>query len=382
MSLLKQFIWLIALALLAGGGYFAWQHLIDTDTAGAAGAQQMRGGGPGRGGAGRAGGPAVEVESVRFSDIENIVEAVGTTRAVRAVEIAPTAAGRVREIGFRAGERIEQGELLLRLDDDIERANLEEAKARLVDARATLERARALRRTSATSESVIGNLVAELATAQANHDRAQRRLQERSVVAPFAGIVGLTELERGARVAGGETITTLDDLTSVEVSFSLPERLYGRIGPGMRIKARAGAFPERIFEGEIALIDTRIDPASRAFQSRAVIANPDLLLPAGMFMHLSIVLDRRRGLVIPEESVVVEGSQAHVFVVESVDERSLVRRRNVILGQRSFGEVEILDGLTEGEAVIVRGVQKVRDGRGVRIAKPRPKAGKAEEGGS
>lgn len=379
MSLSKQLIWLIALALVAGFGYFAWQHLFEAD-AGAAGAQ-MRSGGWGRTAGGR-GGPAVDVRSVHFSDIETVVEAVGTTRAARAVEIAPAASGRVQEITFRAGQRVEQGEVLLRLDDDIERANLSEARARLREADAALERARALQRSSATSESVIGNLVAELATAQANHDRAERRLRDRTLTAPFAGIVGLTDLEQGARITGGDAITTLDDPAIVEIVFSLPERLYGRIVPGKQVKASASAFPGRTFTGEIALIDSRVNPASRAFRGRAIVANPDHLLPAGMFMHLTILLDSRRGLVVPEESVVIEGSQAHVFVVETENSGSLARRRDVTLGQRSFGDIEIIDGVAEGEAVVVRGVQKVRDGRPVRTAKPRRSQGAADVTGS
>ncbi|WP_025771906.1 efflux RND transporter periplasmic adaptor subunit, partial [Thioalkalivibrio sp. HK1] len=284
------------------------------------------------------------------------------------------------EIAFRAGLRVERGDILLRLDDDIERANLNEARARLREARAALERARALQRSSATSESVIGDLVAALAAAQAGHDRSERRLSDRTITAPFAGIVGLTDFERGAQVDSGDAITTLDDLATVEIVFSLPERLYGRIAPGKQVEASASAFPGRTFSGEIALIDSRVNPVSRAFQARAVIANPDYLLPAGMFMHLTIALDGRRGLVVPEESVVVEGSQAHVFVVQTDSERSLARRRGVILGQRSFGDIEIVDGVAEGEAVVVRGVQKVRDGRPVRIAKPRLGEGEAAEG--
>jgi membrane fusion protein (multidrug efflux system) len=370
MSLFKQVVALALLVLVAGGGYLAWQQNSGTGTK----AQDA----PGRG----AGGPAVEVDLVRYADIETVVEAVGTTRAIRAVEIMPSASGRVKEITFRAGKRVDQGEALLRLDDDIERADLIEADAQLREASTALERARALRRSSTTTQAAVEKLVATLATAQANRDRAARRLRDRTVNAPFAGVVGFTDLEVGARIDTSDTITTLDDLATVEIAFSLPEGLYGQITPGKQVVASATAFPGRTFTGEIVLIDSRVDPVSRAFRARAIVANPDYLLPAGMFMHLSVVLDSRRALTVPEESIVVEGSQAQVFVVEAADGRSLVRRRIVTLGQRAFGSVEILDGVSDGESVVVRGVQKVRDGQPVRPGKPRESSDRSGTAGS
>ena len=145
--------------------------------------------------------------------------------------------------------------------------------------------------------------------------------------------------------------------------------------------ADASAFPDRAFEGTIERIDSRIDPISRAFKARAPIANPDNTLPSGMFMHLAVVLDIRRALNLPEEAIVVEGSQPYVFVVVSGERGLVAERRNIKIGQRSFGIVEILDGVTEGESVIIRGVQKARDGQAVRKAGPRGGTQGGSEGG-
>jgi membrane fusion protein (multidrug efflux system) len=307
---------------------------------------------------------------VALRDIETLADAVGSTRARRAVEITPLAPGRIIELAFVAGKSVKAGEVLLRLDDDIQRADLLEARARLAEAGSALQRARSLKRTSAVADETVDRLVSALATAQAEHDRATRRLRDRTITAPFTGTVGFTQVELGARVEDGDTITTLDDLSSVEIEFSLPEALFGRIKPGQRVFADASAVPERRFAGTIETIDSRIDPVGRSFKVRALVANPEQLLPAGMFMHISVILEARRAITVAEEAIVVDGEQAFVFVVVADDagkgdngERAV--RRDVTLGQRSFGHVEIVDGVSEGEQVIVRGVQRVRDGRSV-----------------
>ncbi len=357
MSSLKQVAVLVVLAVIAAGGYLAWQELFSEATT--ENAKRRSGGGP-----------AVETAAAQFADIETVVEAVGTTRAVRAVEVTPSASGRIREITFEAGQRVEDGAVLVRLDDEIERADLAEAEAQLLEARRALQRAQALKKSSATSQAAVEKAVVVQATAQANRDRAARRLRDKTVTAPFPGIVGFARVEQGARIEPGDTVTTLDDLSTVEIDFSLPENLYGRITPGKTVIATATAFPGRRFSGTTERIDSRIDPVSRAFRARAVVANPDYSLPAGMFMHLTVVLDSRNALTVPEEAIMFEGDQAFAFVIDKTGERMVARKRPMELGQRSFGNVEIIEGIAEGEAVITRGVQKAKDGRPVRMVGP------------
>lgn len=374
MSFVKQIAILLLLAALAAGGYYGWQEYdraeqAATQQAGRSGSEP--GGGPNGGPGGqRGGGPIVETAKAAYRELEMLAEAVGTTRARRAVEITPLAAGRVTEIGFYAGKAVDAGDVLLRLDDDIQRADLVEAEARLAEARSALKRAQSLKQTRAVSDAAVDRLITALAIAQADRERAERRLRDRVVTAPFDGVVGYSRVERGARVREGDAVTTLDDLSLVEIEFTLPEGLYGRIEPGQRIVADASAFPDRIFEGTIETIDSRIDPVSRAFRARALVANPDLALPAGMFMHLAVVLDTRRALTVPEEAIVADGSQAFVFVVAPGDRGLVATRRDVKIGQRAFGHVEILDGISESEETITRGVQKARDGRPVRKVPP------------
>ncbi|MGK0172779.1 MAG: membrane fusion protein (multidrug efflux system), partial [Gammaproteobacteria bacterium] len=301
-------------------------------------------------------------------DLETRVEAIGTTRARRAVEITPLASGRVTEITFHAGKIVKAGEVLLRLGDDIERADFAEAKAHLVEARSALERAKSLKRTSAVSGEIVDRQIVAVATGQANHDRSLRRLRDRSVTAPFAGTTGVSRVELGARIEGGDMVTTLDDLSSIEIEFAVPEGQFGQIRTGQPIVANAAAFPGRSFNGAIGSLDSRIDPVGRSFKVRALVSNPQRLLPAGMFMHLVVVLDVRRALTVPEEAVVVEGEQAFVFTVAGSETGERASRRSVTLGKRSIGFVEILAGVEEGDDVVTRGVQRVRDEGPVRRA--------------
>ena len=364
MPVVKQFALLVVLAALAGGGYVGWQKFSGSQAAAR----------PDSGKSSQERSVGVETETAAYRDLETLVEAVGSTRAHRAVEVTPLASGRVVEITFDAGKSVKSGDVLLRLDDDIQRADLIEATARLTAAAKALTRAQSLKRSSAVADATVDKLVAELAITQAEKDRAQRRLRDRTVTAPFGGIVGFSSVELGARVEEGDIVTTLDDLSLLVIELSLPEGLFGQIAPGQRILADAVAYPGRTFEGKIETINSRIDPASRSFKVRALVANSDLVLPAGMFMHLSVVLDAQRALTVPEEAIVVDGSTAFLFVVTKRDDGDRAERLNVTLGRRSFGLVEILDGVDEGAEIVTRGVQKVRDGSLVRRPKPGVKA--------
>jgi membrane fusion protein (multidrug efflux system) len=364
MSPLKQVGLLVLVGAAAAGWYF-----YPKDTA-----QEERGGG---------GRPertvTVETAQATYRDMETVVEAVGSTRAHRSVEITPLSAGRVVELNIQSGESVTEGEVLLRLDSEIQQADLSEAEARLTEARNKLERARKLLQSNTISNASLDQVVAELAIAEAERERAQRRLADRFVLAPFGGVLGLTDLEVGSRVEEGDVVSILDDLSLVEIEFSLNEALFGKVRPGSRVVADAAAFPGRFFEGEVQTVDSRVDPLSRSFRTRAVVANEDRALPAGMFMHISVILESAPALAIPEEAVVVDGSQSWVFVITEKDGEARADRRAVEIGRRAFGVLEVSSGLSEGEEVVIRGVQKVRDGSKVERKPPAIASPEAEQ---
>ncbi len=345
MSTVRQIV--LSLLLLGGaaGGYYFYDHLTAESAIS----------GDGRGG-GRT--ISVEVAPVVREVVRDRAEAVGTTLANQAIEIVSLASGRIIELLFEPGQPVEAGAVLARLDDAIEQADLVEARAMLKEAESALDRARRLRASNNVAEATVVELEAAAAAAQARVDRAAQRLEDRLVRAPFDGVVGIRRVDLGARVDNDTVITTLDDRSEMIVEFMLPEVFYGRIQPGLKVQASSTSFPDRSFAGTLTSIDTRVDVNSRAFRVRASLPNPDLVLPAGLFVLVDITLGERDAVIVPEEAVVSEADRSFVYVAGP--ERA--ERRPVDLGTRSVGVIEIRDGLEEGELVITRGLQRLRDG--------------------
>ena len=340
----------ILMAALAAGGFFYHQSQAD----GEAEAAVERG----------PDAVPVEIAAAEAGTLLERIEAVGTTLARQAVDIVPLTSGRVAEIAFRPGERVEEGGVLVRLDDEAERAAVAEAEASLREAELALERARKLRSNNTVAQATVDELQAAYTGASARVDGARKRLADRTVKAPFTGVTGMRRVDLGARVDDDTVLTTFDDLSEIEIEFSVPELFFGQVRPGQPAAATSTAFPGRTFSGEIATIDTRIGQISRAFRVRAVLPNPDLVLPSGMFMHVEVVLQERPAVLIPEEAVVAESDQTFVFTLRE----GRAERRPVRLGQRQAGKVEVLQGLEPFEPVVREGVQRLRDGTPVRVA--------------
>lgn len=305
----------------------------------------------------------VEIERAEAGIARERIEAVGTTLARQSIDVIPLASGRVVEISFSSGERVEAGTVLVQLDDEAEQAAVDEARAALREADLALERARKLIANNTVARATVDQLEAAHVGARARLDQAAKQLAERTVRAPFAGVVGLRGVDVGARVDDTTVLATLDDLAEIEIEFAVPEIFYGGVRPGQAVSASSAAFPGRRFEGRVSTIDSRIDEIARAFRVRALLPNPDLTLPAGMFMHVELILEERPAVTIPEGAVLAEGSSTFVFTI--ADGRAL--RREVRLGQRELGRVEVLGGLDAGDPIVASGLQRLREGLPVEI---------------
>ncbi|MEO0587300.1 MAG: efflux RND transporter periplasmic adaptor subunit [Planctomycetota bacterium] len=349
-SFIRQTLLLTALTAAAAGAAVWWGE--QGDEAGAAPAR--RGFGP----------TAVETVEVAVERVERTVTAVGTGRPKRSVELKVSDDGRVEEVLFSDGDTVRQGRPLLRLDDASERAALAEAEAAVTEARAGYDRAEALRQQGRVTGSVYDIARAELSRAEARRDAALVNLDRRVLRAPFDGVVGFSDIEPGAFATSGVAVATLDDLSVLMAEFTLPERFFAEVGPGRAVRATTRALPGEVLEGEVDVIDRRVDEATRAFLVRARFPNPDGRLPGGLFMRIELVLQARDGVMAPEEALVPQGGGLVLYVVDDEDR---ARLRQVEVGARRAGRAEILEGLEAGERVIVRGVQKVRDGAPVRV---------------
>ena len=316
-------------------------------------------GGPPGGGGGRSSQPAsVTLAAVRTERVSQKLEALGNARANESVDISSKSSNVVTAVTFRDGERVKRGQVLVQLDNAQARADVAEAQAALTESESQYNRSRELLNTQALSKSSFDQLVATLAANRARLGAAQARLEDTVIRAPFSGRVGLRRVSVGTLISPGDVITTLDDTSVIKLDFSVPENFLAGLREGLSIRASAPAFPGRSFAGSVSSIDSRVDMNTRSVTVRALLANDDGALKPGMFLNVSLANDEREALVIPEEALTPEAERQYVFVVSE----GKVSRREVHIGGRRPGSVEVLAGLSAGERVIVEGTQKVRDG--------------------
>jgi membrane fusion protein (multidrug efflux system) len=321
---------------------------------------------PGRGAP--SGGLPVVVAPVRAATVVEKVETVGTARAREAVTVTTRVSGIVAAIHFTEGQAVTAGTVLVELDRSQLMAELDQARASLDDARQQLARARALRPTQAVAEARIDQLEAAARSAEARVRQVQARIEEMKIVAPFDGRVGIRQVSLGALVPPGAVVTTLDDLSRMRIEFAVPELFVARLRPGMKVIAGSAAFGDRRFEGTVTVIDTRIDPNTRAVRLISEFDNADGALRPGLFLNVELTVEQRAdGLVIPEEAIDPVGDRAYVYAVRN----GRAQRIEVRLGMRLPGEVEILAGLNRDDQVVVRGLQRLRHGVPVQVTEIR-----------
>ena len=306
----------------------------------------------------------VAVSPVRLGTVTERTESVGSVRARDAVTITAKVTGLVTAIRFGEGQMVREGEPLVLLDDVALRAELDQARAMLDDARSQLQRAQRLESSQSIAAQRVDTLAAQARQAEGRVRQTQAKVEELRIVAPFSGRVGLRQISLGALIQPGTTITTLDDTARVRVEFAVPEVFLARVRAGGTVTARSAAYGERRFRGTVTVVDTRIDTATRTVRMVSEFDNADEALRPGLFLTVELLLDQRDGaMLIPEEAIDPVGDKAFVFVVR--DDR--VRRVEVALGQRLPGEVEIRRGLGPDDRVVVRGVNRLRNDAPVRV---------------
>lgn len=301
----------------------------------------------------------VNVRQPELASVRDVINAVGTLRARQQIEVVSEVSGRIIDLNFEPGERVEAGQLLVHLNDRQAKADMQVAKANLRDASRQYERGRSLRGKNSISQSSFDQLRTAFEVAEAQEVAASVVLDDHRIEAPFSGLAGLVDLSVGAYVDIGDIVTTLDAAGPVELNFSVPERFIGAISPGTNLNAVTAAFPDRTFEGKLVQLGARLDELSRTLPVRALIENTDGLLKPGLFMSVRLTLREREALVIPEQAVLVQGNRAYIFLVES---SSKVRRQEVKLGSREPGIVEVTSGLEVSDQVVVTGQDRLSSG--------------------
>ena len=304
---------------------------------------------------------AYEVTDKAFTDR---VEALGTLRANESVVLTASVTETVSAIHFDDGQRVKSGQLLVEMTSEEEHALLEEAKVRVTEAERQYERVDLLAKQQTVSESLYDERKRDLETARALLAALESRLADRLLRAPFDGVLGLRNISPGALVEPGDEITTLDDDSVMKLDFSVPSVFLPDLKPGLGITARARAYGNRTFEGEVSGIDSRVNPGTRSIRVRAILPNADRVLKPGVLMQVELLRNPRTSPAVPEEALQQQGTD-HFVVVIGADDKA--ERRPVSIGTRQPGLVEITDGLAAGERVITHGNDKVRPGQPVTV---------------
>ncbi len=317
----------------------------------------------------RRGGRAVlvEVKKALSGTVTVSVEAVGTSLANEAVTVTAKVTGLVGSIKFQEGQWVKEGTVLVNLNASELRAELAEKKAARDNARRLYNRSRKLATTKNVPAARVEDLFGLLAQAEARVKTDEAALNDYVLRAPFSGRLGLRRISIGALVRPGTEITTLDDTSKIKVDFRVPEMALSHVSKGQEVLALSAAYPGKKFSGQVSTIDSRVDPITRSIVIRALFDNKHNQLRPGMFMVAKLTSAvRENAVLIAEEALVSSNDELYVFAVR--DGKAI--RTNVTTGEQINGSVEILSGLTVGTAVVVGGVQKVRDGSAVKIVPP------------
>ena len=318
----------------------------------------------------KAGGFGVQVVSVPAikRPVSELVSLVGSVVPNEMIEVKAETDGTIREIRFREGERVSSGELLVALDDTKAAAQLNEAEARLKLANTSMARVEQLYKDRLIAQAEFDSAASESAEKAAVVDVKRRELRDNRVTAPFSGITGARLISPGQVISKNTTLTWLVDLDTVKVEVDVPERYLGQMHIGQPVEFRVAAYPKDSFKGEIYFISPQLDPATRTALIKARIPNPNAKLRAGMFANLDLGIElRESALLIPEPAIINNGDATFVF---AISETNTAVMKPVTIGLRLAGRVEVLSGLSEGERVVVEGVQKLRPGVPVTTGDP------------
>jgi membrane fusion protein (multidrug efflux system) len=330
----------------------------------------------GAGGAGRA--PSVSQVVAVQRPFTDRIEVLGVAKGRQSVTITSDATELVTAVRFRDGQAVTRGQTLVELKANEQDAGVAEARARLNQAQRDYDRWNTLAQRGVAPKATVEQYRAALETARASLNAAQARKLDRVIRAPFSGVVGLSDVAPGALIAPGSPIVSLDDLSVIRVDFDVPDRYLSVLKAGSPISARPDAYPDTVFHGRIAELDTRINTNTRAIRARAEFPNGSRQIKPGMMVRVGVEHGARIGVAVPESAVQYEGDQAFVFVIAPGPKGLAAKKRPVTAGLTNGGFVEVREGLRVGEKVVADGLNRVQDGQPVKVAAPaRPTSPKA-----
>ena len=329
--------------------------------------------------------PAVAVSSANASTQawSDDAEAVGTFVAVNGADVTTESGGVVRSIEFDAGQPVRAGAVLVRLNSANEEATLRSLEASAKLAKVQADRWRKLGADKLVSLDDVQSKVTAAATAQAQVDAQRALIEQKTIRAPFSGVLGIRKVNLGQFVNPGDAIVSLQQLDPIYLDFSLPEQRIGQLVEGSMVRATVDAMPGAVFDGKVTAIEPLVDPNTRNFKAQATVQNPDGKLRPGSFAHVGFALGgERQVVVIPQTAVSFNPYGNAVFVISKVKRKDgetdmqgkpltgdklIVTQRFVKTGATRGDLVAITDGLKPGEQVVTSGLLKLRNDAEVTI---------------
>ena len=334
--------------------HVSWALSLAACGSGEAGA----GGAPGGGAPGRMALP-VEVAAARVERVVDVVAATGEIEAVQSIELRPEIEGRLVEIRMREGAEVAEGEPLFKVDDLELRTQVARQEAELTLAEQALQRTRQLLEDRASSAADLERAEATAKSARAALDLLKLRLDRTLVRAPFAGVVGARLVSLGDYVTTATRLVTLQTVNPQRAVFTVAERYAERVRRGQRVTFQVAALSGRTFTGAVQFVDPVVQLPARTILVKAEVPNPDRALKAGMFIEAELAVETRpQAVVVPEDAVLPLEGADYVWVAAD----SAVTRREVSLGVRRPGWVEVLRGVDGGDLVVVGGLERLTEG--------------------
>jgi membrane fusion protein (multidrug efflux system) len=334
--------------------------------------------------------PAVAVTEAGVETWTERLPAIGTFRAVQGIDVSSQLSGMIYAIHVENGQDVEKGGRLFDIDTSVEEADLKNNLATLKNAELTLDRQRQLTATGNATKANLDAAQAARDSAAANVEKVRATIAQKTVVAPFAGRLGLRRYDLGQYLSAGTSFITLQQLDPIYVDFPIPEQAIARLKPGQPLEVSVDGYPGKTFKGEIQTVDARVSQDTRNVTVRGLFANPDHILLPGMFANVSVMAGKPiETVTLPRTAVTYSLYGDSVFIVVAVNPDTAaqpasgaqaatgtlpaqnetiykVERRAVRTGEVHEDKVAILEGVAAGEKVVTQGQLKLQAGSRVR----------------
>jgi membrane fusion protein (multidrug efflux system) len=305
---------------------------------------------------------ALQVTTVNEPEI---IKSIGSLVANKSVEISSEIEGRIAHIFISDGQKVQQGAVLIQLDDAVAKTQVESAKADLDLSENQYQRANKLMKVAAISKADFDQVQATLENKRVAYNKAKLNLEKTLLKAPFSGVVSESLISEGQYIKAGQLLTNLIDKDSLKVKYSLPSDYLTQLHLGQPVILSTQAIPNHSFKGFVSYISPDVDPNTRTIQLKATIPNNDNQLLPGLFVTINQIAGIKKQIVlIPQRCVIPGLNETKVYIVQN--HRAI--ERQIFLGNYTFNQVEVVKGLNSHEVVICNGQQKVKNGDRITIS--------------